>query len=103
MYLIFAPFDEIYFPPDYGKMHGKDALTSESADTLLRRGLKKSEGGEGFIFTRDLKNHLKGLYGLTFEIWSKFAQKIQCPHLIIKAGTQPEYFQAGIFNIRYKR
>lgn len=79
---------------NYGKMHGDNALTSEAADTLLKRGLRKSACGEGFVFTRDLKNHLKGLYGYPFEIWSKFAESIQCPHLIITAATQPEYFQA---------
>ena len=80
-------------------MHGDNALTSEAADTLLKRGLRKSACGEGFVFTRDLKNHLKGLYGYPFEIWSKFAESIQCPHLIITAATQPEYFQAGEFDI----
>lgn len=80
-------------------MHGDNALTSEAADTLLKRGLRKSACGEGFVFTRDLKNHLKGLYGYPFEIWSKFAESIQCPHLIITAATQPEYFQAGKVDI----
>jgi hypothetical protein len=84
---------------DYMKLHGtKDAttvITPESADALLKRGLKPSKCGSGFVYSRDLKLMARGVYGYPFDVWSEFAKAIVCPHLIVTAKSKPGYFAEG--------
>ena len=65
-------------------MHGENAVTEESARTMLKRGLKPSSCGSGFVFTRDLRHRVPSLYGLPGEFLEQFARNIKCPHLLIK-------------------
>jgi len=72
-------------------MHGENAVTEESARTMLKRGLKPSSCGSGFVFTRDLRHRVPSLYGLPGEFLEQFARNIKCPHLLIKATGSPDY------------
>ena len=65
-------------------LHGEDSVTKESAKIILKRGLKPSTCGSGFVFTRDLRLVTRNLHGLSFDFLVEFAKKIQCPHLLIK-------------------
>ena len=65
-------------------MHGENAVTETSARTMLKRGLKPSSCGSGFVFTRDLRHRVPSLYGLPGEFLQEFARNIKCPHLLIK-------------------
>ena len=67
---------------DATRMQGEGAVTEESARIMLKRGLKQS--GDGFVFTRDLRHRVPGLYGFTDEFLEEFAKNISCPHLLIK-------------------
>jgi hypothetical protein len=63
----------------------------------LRRGIIRKEGEEEdlFVFTRDLKYQVMGLYGYSIDVWSEFAKAIVCPHLIVTAKSKPGYFVEG--------
>ena len=80
----------------YAKLHStKDALTPESADALLERGLRPSKCGKGYVFTRDLKHMVRSLYAYPMDVWKEFAKAIVCPHLIVTAISKPPYFDEG--------
>merc|ERR1719244_874523 len=72
-------------------MHGEDAVTESSARTMLKRGLKLSSCGEGFVFTRDLRHRIPSMYGLPGEFLEEFARNIKCPHLLVKATGSQDY------------
>eukprot|EP00092_Neocalanus_flemingeri_P017820 GFUD01019284.1.p1 GENE.GFUD01019284.1~~GFUD01019284.1.p1 ORF type:complete len:332 (-),score=109.14 GFUD01019284.1:206-1201(-) len=72
-------------------MHGENAVTEESARTILKRGLKPSCCGSGFVYTRDLRHRIPSLYGLPPEFLEQFAKNIKCPHLLIKATGSQDY------------
>ena len=65
-------------------LHGVDSVTEESAKIILKRGLRPSTCGSGFVFTRDLRLVTRNLHGLSFDFLVEFAKKIHCPHLLIK-------------------
>jgi len=72
-------------------MFGENAVTEDSARIILKRGLKPSSCGSGFVFTRDLRHRVPSLYGLPGEFLEQFARNIKCPHLLIKATDSPDY------------
>jgi len=72
-------------------MFGENAVTEASARIMLQRGLKRSECGTGFVFTRDLRHRVPSLYGLPAEFLTEFARNIQCPHLLIRATNSQDY------------
>jgi hypothetical protein len=63
----------------------------------LRRGIIRKEGEEAdlFVFTRDLKYRVPGLYGYSNYVWIKFAERLTCPYLVISASSRPAYFKPG--------
>ena len=67
-------------------LHGKNSVTEESARIILKRGLRPSNCGSGFVFTRDLRLVLRNLHGLSGDFLMEFARNIQCPHLLIKVN-----------------
>ena len=67
-------------------MFGENAVTEDSARTMLKRGLKTSECGTGFVFTRDLRHRVPSMYGLPGEFLEQFARNIKSPHLLIRVG-----------------
>lgn len=71
------------------QLHGKEVITDESADILLKRGLKRVRDGTEidacFTFTRDIRHRVTSLYSLTQEVIEDFASRITCPFLLIKA------------------
>ena len=67
-------------------MHGEEAVTEDSARTMLKRGLKASSCGAGYVFTRDLRHRVPSMYGLPGEFLQEFARNIKCPHLLVKVG-----------------
>ena len=81
---------------DYTNFHGQDCLTPYAADALLQRGLAKTSNAEdkndGFIFSRDLRHRVPGLYGYSGLVWQEFGKRISCPHLVISAEPKPAYF-----------
>ena len=68
-------------------LHGEGSITEEAVKCLLERGIKKSEDGTGFVFTRDIKHVLKDLYGVPHEFNLEFARGITCPHLLVRASA----------------
>ena len=66
-----------------------DTIPTNAVDALAVRGIKKT-CDEKYIFTRDLKQRVASLYGYPTDVIKEFAQKIKCPHLIIKATRHPE-------------
>ena len=68
-------------------MNGKNSVTEESARIILKRGLRPSKCGSGFVFTRDLRLLLSQLNCLSGDFLAEFAKNIQCPHLLIKVGN----------------
>lgn len=72
-------------------LHGKNSVTEESARIILKRGLRPSNCGSGFVFTRDLRLVLRNLHGLSGDFLMEFARNIQCPHLLIKATDGRTY------------
>ena len=66
-----------------------DTIPTNAVDALAVRGITETSDGK-FIFTRDLKQRVASLYGYPTEVIKEFAQKIKCPHLIIKATRHPE-------------
>ena len=70
-------------------LQGEGAVTDESLRLIMKRGVKKCEGG--FTFTRDLRHKARSLYGLSDEVCEVFAKSIKCPHLLIKASDSPHY------------
>ena len=69
-------------------MQGEGAVTEESSRIILKRGIKKVDGG--YIFSRDLRHRITSLYGLSPDMCQEFAKNIKCPHLLIKADS-PNY------------
>ena len=65
-------------------MHGENAVTENSAKIMLKRGMKQSSCGSGFVFSRDLRHRTPSLYGLPGDFLEEFAKCIKCPHLLIK-------------------
>lgn len=66
-------------------IHGTNTITEKSADILIKRGAKPSPCGTGVVYTRDIKNRITPLYGFTQDVILRFAQRVTCPHLIVKA------------------
>ena len=58
-------------------------------DALAARGIKETADSK-YIFSRDLKERVTSLYGYPTDVIKEFAQKIKCPHLIVKATRHPE-------------
>jgi len=72
-------------------MHGENAVTENSARTMLKRGLKISDCGTGYVFTRDLRHRIPSMYGMPGQFLEEFARNIKCPHLLIRASNSPDY------------
>ena len=51
-------------------MQGEGAVTEESARIMLKRGLRRCEEKEGFVYTRDLRHKVYSLYGFPTVRWS---------------------------------
>ena len=66
-----------------------DTIPTNAVDALAVRGIAETNDGK-YIFTRDLKQRVASLYGYPTDVIKEFAQKITCPHLIIKATRHPE-------------
>ena len=58
-------------------------------DCLASRGIQKIDNSK-YIFTRDLKQRILSLYGYSTDVIMEFAERVKCPHLIIKATRYPE-------------
>merc|ERR1719319_671397 len=67
------------------------SVSIESAKIMLKRGMKPNPHGHGFVFTRDMRHMIKGLYGFPISSIQQFASNISSPHLIIKASEGPLY------------
>ena len=77
-------------------MHGENSVTEESARIILKRGLRPSNCGSGFVFTRDMRLVLTNLHGLSGDFLMEFARNIKCPHLLIKVrNTAKQLNQAA--------
>merc|ERR1712071_140626 len=70
-------------------LHGEGNVTESAARVMLERGARQVEGG--WVYTRDRRLQVPSLYGLPGDFLLEFAAKIQCPHLLIKANSGPEY------------
>ena len=68
-------------------MFGEDAVTEDSARTMLKRGLRASDCGTGFVFTRDLRHRIPSMYGLPGDFLEQFARNIKAPHLLVRVGN----------------
>jgi pimeloyl-ACP methyl ester carboxylesterase len=44
------------------QIHGKHVISEQSADILLKRGLKESDCGSGFVYTRDIRHRLEHMF-----------------------------------------
>ena len=58
-------------------------------DALAVRGIKETDDSK-YTFSRDIKQRIVSLYGYPTNVIKEFAQKIKCPHLVIKATRHPE-------------
>ncbi|XP_037545785.1 serine hydrolase-like protein [Nematolebias whitei] len=64
-------------------MAGNDGLTEKSAKILLDRGLVQVDGG--FIFSRDMRLHLKNIVRINLEDSLDFQSRIKASVLVIMA------------------
>ena len=65
---------------------GSKSLNYETAKILLERGSRKSEDGEGYVLTRDLRAKSYFIGFMSFEAWLSMAENIKCPQLFIKVS-----------------
>jgi hypothetical protein len=62
----------------------RGSLTEESCEILLKRGIKPSEDGKGFQFSRDVRLKIAGLGAIPHSTVLEYATKISCEVLNIK-------------------
>lgn len=67
------------------------SVSIESAKIMLKRGMKPNPDGHGYVFNRDMRHMIKGLYGFPVSSIKEFASNITSPHLIVKASEGPLY------------
>lgn len=72
-------------------VNGEGAVTEEAARIIKERGIRRSDCGKGWVFSRDLRQRVGSLYGLHHDFLDQFARNIKCPHLLIKAKGSPHY------------
>ena len=65
-------------------IEGSKSLDYKTAEILLKRGTRKSENGEGYVLTRDLRAKSYFIGFTPFEAWLSMAEVITCPILLIK-------------------
>lgn len=75
--------------------HGIDSITRSSVEILSKRGLKKvgvdKYGQDLFTWTADLRLRIPPPFSVVPEQVEQYAQRIQCPLLVIKASDSPWY------------
>ena len=87
LFIIHGDHNKIYFSAT-NQLHGENAVTRNSAEILLKRGMKPvdpNDPNSTFSFTRDLRQRAGSLYGYTTDAINEYASHIKCPHLIVKA------------------
>ena len=70
-----------------------DTISGDAVDALASRGIRKIDEAK-YIFTRDLKQTILSLYGYPTDVIMQFAQRVKCPHLVIKATRYPERWKS---------
>ena len=72
------------------RLFGRNVITEDSADILLKRGLEPI--GENFTFSRDLRRQIvTSSSGFTMEVIKSFAKSISGPHLVVRAANEGKY------------
>ena len=76
-------------------IHGTDSITRSSVETMMSRGLRKvgvnKNGEDLFTWTTDLRLRIPTPFNVVLEQVEHYAEKIQCPLLVIKASDSPWY------------
>ena len=76
-------------------LHGTDSITRSSVETIMSRGLRKvgvNNNGENlFTWTNDLRLRIPSPFNVLLEQAEHYAERVQCPLLIIKASDSPWY------------
>lgn len=76
-------------------IHGTDSITRSSVETMMSRGLRKvgvnKEGEDLFTWTTDLRLRIPTPFNVVLEQAEHYAERVQCPLLIIKASDSPWY------------
>lgn len=73
------------------------SLTEESAKLLLKRGSQINEDGT-YSFQYDPRLKTKNLLSMTLDQQKKFAERIQCEMIIVKASLGPLYEDKSIYD-----
>ena len=76
-------------------LHGTDSITRSSVETMMSRGLRKvgvnKNGEDLFTWTTDFRLRIPTPFTVVPEQVEHYAERIQCPLLIIKASDSPWY------------
>jgi len=65
--------------------------TEEAVKIISERGIQKSADGNGWTFSRDMRQRVTSLYGTHPEYCAAIAGNITVNHLLIKATQSPNY------------
>jgi len=76
-------------------LHGTDSISRSSVETLMSRGLRKvgvnKDGEDLFTWTTDFRLRIPTPFNVVPEQVEHYAERIQCPLLVIKASDSPWY------------
>ena len=76
-------------------LHGTDSITRSSVEKIMSRGLRKvgvnKEGEDLYTWTTDFRLRIPSPFTVVFEQVEHYAERIQCPMLVIKASDSPWY------------
>lgn len=83
-------------------IEGSKSLDDRGARILLQRGARRTENGEGFILTRDLRAKAYFVGFISLEAWLELAKSITCPLLFIKAKEGHYYETSDLYETMLK-
>ncbi len=72
-------------------INGENSISRESVVLLLRRGLRETSPGQ-FTWRADLRLRVPSPFNMTVDQVEHLVERIECPHLVIKASESPYYF-----------
>jgi len=79
-------------------LNGLGAMTKESVEILLSRGLVEVPGSGGYTWSHDLRLRIPTAFNLVQEVAEEYGSRISCPHLFIKATNSTKYMTDENFN-----
>jgi len=78
-------------------MHGLGALTKESVELLMSRGLVKTEN-DMYTWASDLRLRIPITFNMVQEVIEEYASNIRCPHLLVKATDSTKFMTDDNFD-----